>query len=87
MTTTTGPIEFLESYRDGETHVRLVAPNLPKARDGRQYAYRIRVRADGWCECVSRANGAGSTRYYSFRTLDGAFAHAIKWAKRKIAGR
>ena len=81
-------IEFIESYtREGEMHVRLFAPDLPKAYDGKQYAYQIRVRTDGWCECRSRSNGAGSTRYHTFRTLDDAMAHAVRWAKRKIAGR
>jgi len=84
----TGPIEFVERYTNGgEMQVRLVAPNLPKAYDGKQYAYQIRVRTDGWCECRSRAGGNGSIRYYTFQTLDEAMAHAVTWAKRKIANR
>jgi len=79
-------IEFRETYNaDGTADIRLVAPELPKAYDGRQYAYTIRVREDGWCECKSRAEGPGTTRYYSFRQLDDAFAHGTKWAKRKIS--
>jgi hypothetical protein len=79
-------IEFRETYNaDGTADIRLVAPELPKAYDGRQYAYTIRVREDGWCECKSRAEGPGTTRYYSFRQLDDAFAHGMKWAKRKIS--
>jgi hypothetical protein len=79
-------IEFRETYNaDGTADIRMVAPELPKAYDGRQYAYTIRVREDGWCECKSRAEGPGTTRYYSFRKLDDAFAHGMKWAKRKIS--
>ena len=79
-------IEFNETYNaDGTSDIHLVAPALPKAYDGKQYAYTIRVREDGWCECKSRADGPGSTRYYAFRRLDDAFSHGMKWAKRKIA--
>lgn len=79
-------IEFFETYSaDGTANIRMVAPALPKAFDGKQYAYTILVKANGWCECKSRSEGPGSTRYYSFRTVDDAFAHGTKWAKRKIS--
>jgi hypothetical protein len=79
-------IEFFETHNaDGTSDIRLVAPALPKAYDGKQFSYTIRLRDDGWCECKSRADGPGSTRYYAFRRLDDAFAHGMKWAKRKIA--
>ena len=80
-------IEFQERYFEGGTmQVRLVA-NLPIGRDGKRYSYSIRVDSNGRCECKSRADGDGSTRYHAFLTLDEAIAHATKWAKRKMAGK
>jgi hypothetical protein len=79
-------IEFIETTnRDGETSAYLKAEGMPKGAKPEDYKYHIRVRADGWCECRSRAYGAGSTRYYSFRTYAEAMEHGVKWAKRKIA--
>jgi hypothetical protein len=79
-------IEFSETYNaNGTADIRMVAPALPKAYDGKQYSYTIWVREDGWCFSMSRSEGPGSTRYYKFRTLDETFAHGMKWAKRKIA--
>lgn len=78
-------VEFLEKHHaDGTSTIVMVSDELPNGYDGKRYAYTIRVREDGWCECKSRSNGPGSTRYYSFRTLDQAFTHGMKWAKRKI---
>lgn len=78
-------IEFFETYNaDGTANIRMVAPALPTAYDGKKFSYTIKVKGNGWCECKSRSNGPGSTRYYAFRTLDQAFAHGMKWAKRKI---
>lgn len=78
-------IEFLEThYADGTSSIRMVSAQLPIASDGKRFSYTIKQRADGWCECKSCSNGPGSTRYYAFRTLDQAFAHGMKWAKRKI---
>jgi hypothetical protein len=79
-------MEFIETYQPGgEITSRLVCADLPIAYDRKRYSYNIKVRVDGWCECISRAEGGGSVRYYSFRTYDLAMAHATSWAKRKIA--
>ena len=79
-------MEFIETYHsDGKITSRLACADLPISYDGKRYSYNIRVRIDGRCECISRAEGCGSVRYYSFRTYDLAMAHATAWAKRKIA--
>ena len=57
---------------------------LPKAYDGRPYLYRITYNAAGKINATSRAEGDGSVRYYSFKTLSQAFDHAAAWGKRKI---
>jgi hypothetical protein len=78
-------IEFLEFHNaDGTSNIRMVSDELPTAYDGKKFSYNIQVSANGWCQCKSRSNGPGSTRYYAFRTLDQAFTHGMKWAKRKI---
>lgn len=74
-------IEFIETYKaDGYTHVAIKAEGLPEGM-----YYRMTVRPDGWVEAKSRARGAGSTRYYTHRTLEAAQQHATAWARRKIA--
>jgi hypothetical protein len=79
-------IEFVRKYnQDGTVDFSMIAPELPKAYDGKPYAYFIQLRADGWCTCKSRAEGPGSIRYYNFRKIDDALAHGLKWAKRKIS--
>lgn len=79
-------IEFIELHLPtGHCKVRVVADGMPTTRDPADFTYRITIDPDGWCECRSRAHGAGSTRYRTFRTYAHAQAHAIKWAKRKIA--
>jgi hypothetical protein len=81
-------IQFNEiAQRDGYMTVVLQADGMPVSRDSRDFRYVITVRPDGACESRSRAFGAGSTRHYSFPTYDAAQAHAVAWAKRKIAGR
>lgn len=78
-------IEFNEiARRDGYMTIVVKAAGLPAGRDPRDFRYVITLRPDGACESRSRANGAGSTRHYSFRTYDAAQAHAVAWAKRKI---
>ena len=79
-------IEFAEKHFNAHTLYTLVADDLPTRNDARDYRYSIDLcHATGGCYCKSRSYGAGSTRYYSFRTLDQALAHATKWAKRKQA--
>lgn len=81
-------IEFIENgNREGYLSISVQAEGLPMRRDPKDFRYHITVRPDGWCETRSRANGAGSVRYYNFRTYAEAQAHATKWVKRKIAGR
>lgn len=78
-------IEFIEThYSDNTATARLACDALPQRNHVGDYRYTIRVRADGRCECKSRANGAGSTRYYTFRTYSEAMNHARKWALRQI---
>ena len=78
-------IEFSEKHFGGYTIFTLVADEMPiRADEVRDYRYIIEHDPDtDCCTAKSRSYGAGSTRYYSFETLDQAFAHAIKWAKRK----
>lgn len=79
-------IEFKElARRDGYMTIVVMADGLPIGRDPKDFRYVITLRPDGACEARSRANGAGSTRHYSFRTYDAAQSHAAAWAKRKIA--
>ena len=79
-------IEFLElAAPTGEMRVSLKCDELPARAHPMDYRYSIRIRIDGWCECKSRANGAGSTRYYKFRTYPQALEHARNWALRKIS--
>jgi hypothetical protein len=59
---------------------------LPRAYDGRPYQYEItRWHHNGVITATSRGEGNGSVRYYSFKTLDEAFSHAMLWGKRRIA--
>jgi hypothetical protein len=77
-------IEFTEKHFDAHTLYTLVADGLPTRIDARDYRYSFDLcHATGECRCKSRSYGAESTRYYFFRTLDQAFEHATKWAKRK----
>lgn len=79
-------IEFVElAAPTGEMSAYLKCEELPHRQHPMDYRYSIRIRVDGWCECKSRSSGAGSTRYYTFRTYPQALEHARKWAKRKIA--
>jgi hypothetical protein len=79
-------IEFVEKFHaDGTATAALVSDELPTAYTGKRYTYRITVHADGRCEAKSRADGNGSTRYYTFRTYPEALGHGFKWAQRKIA--
>jgi hypothetical protein len=84
-------IEFKETHHKNYTELVLVADGMPEGIDPvRDYTYSIWHYHDT-CEgvwpvvCRSRSCGAGSTRAYYFKTLDEAFAHAIKWAKAKQA--
>lgn len=80
-------IDFLETYNnDGSITAELRANEpLGKRRESKDYRLTITVRDDGWCETRSRAYGMGSTRYYTHKSYDEAQAHAVAWARRKIA--
>jgi len=79
-------IEFTEKNFNTRTIYTLVADQMPVGLYAGDYQYTIdHLHSTGGCYCKSRSFGAGSTRYYSFRTLDQALAHATKWAKRKQA--
>jgi hypothetical protein len=80
-------IEFKETHHGFYSDFLLVADGMPERCDEvRDYRYSIHHdHESGECFCKSRSYGAGSTRYYTFKTLDEAFAHAIKWAKAKQA--
>ena len=83
----TAYIDFLETYNDDGTITAELRANetLGKRREWKDYRLTITVRDDGWCETRSRAHGAGSTRYYTHKSYDDAQAHAVAWARRKIA--
>ena len=74
-------IEFNELvHRNGRFTSALSSPDLPAGM-----YYRLWEDNHGrWCS-KSRADGNGSIRYHSHRTLAEAQAHGVKWAKRKIA--
>lgn len=81
-------IEFIETtYSDGSTRLALQSPELPTARDGRPYRFDIllglRAYSSG-VRCRSRANGDGSIRWRTYRTLEEAMQAGRKWATRKI---
>ncbi len=83
-------IEFAESFLpNGCLFARLACNELPTARDGRRFSFTIQQipegeYAAGWFQCRSRADGDGSLRYRTYRTLEEAEEVGRKWVTRKV---